>query len=298
MILIKTVATAMGIRSLVRQEIVLQAMAQCTTMRIATSLMLSSSVAIITQDAQAFSEMLCSALARAERAFAAVLLSIATTYHVVLKPNRDSEDKELLQAYRRLVKKAHPDKGGDEKTFQSLQAAREAWESARAKAAPRGRPQSSADELMLRVLSSGAGKQKHRVRGMSALLTYFGAWTLGLWHEFVAFVRSHMGPQSMSPWRATLEQSDAGMLHVHLALQFQNQVDRTSKYFTWKGRFPNASVHDYLGEGLARNPRFSQQTVGRDVFYVFADKEGTQRNEEGNVCVEGNCWVKVARATQ
>jgi hypothetical protein len=111
---------------------------------------------------------------------------------------------------------------------------------------------------------SGGGK-KHRIQSMSVLLTYFGVWTLALWHEFVAFVRTQMGPWSISRWCATLEKSNAGKLHVHLALQFQKRVDRSTKYFAWRGRFPNASVNDYLGEGLARNPHFFQQTVGRRV---------------------------------
>ena len=72
-----------------------------------------SSVAVFAQDGSTFGAMPCSALARTKRAFVAVLLSIARTYSLTLKTNRDSEDNELLQAYRRLVKKAHPDKGGD-----------------------------------------------------------------------------------------------------------------------------------------------------------------------------------------
>ena len=40
---------------------------------------------------------------------------------------------------------------------------------------------------------------------------------------------------------ATLEKSDAGKLHVHLALHFRQPVDRTVQFFAWKGRIPNAS---------------------------------------------------------
>ena len=39
-----------------------------------------------------------------------------------MKVNRDTEDQELLGAYRQVVKKAHPDKGGDKDKFQKLQA--------------------------------------------------------------------------------------------------------------------------------------------------------------------------------
>ena len=81
---------------------------------------------------------------------------------------------------------------------------------------------------------------------------------------------------------------------MHLALQFRSSVDRVAKYFSWKGRNPNASSYDYLGEGLCKNPRFLQQAVDRGFFYVFADKEGTQKDDEGRACVEGNhfpAWV-------
>ena len=69
-----------------------------------------------------------SALQVAKRAFVSVLLSVASTYSVKVKVNRDTKDKDLLGAYRQVVKKAHPDKGGDTAKFQRLQAAKEAWE--------------------------------------------------------------------------------------------------------------------------------------------------------------------------
>ena len=95
--------------------------------------------------------------------------------------------------------------------------------------------------------------------------------------------------------------TQAGNLHVHLAQQFRNAVDKTVVAFTWRERRRNASSADYLGEGLCKNPRYVQQAVDRGFFYVFADKVGTQRDELGNVCVDGNhfpCWVKVARASR
>ena len=73
-------------------------------------------------------------------------------------------------------------------------------------------------------------------------------------------------------WCATLEKSVAGKLHVHLALQFRQKVNRMSKFFAWKGRNPNASSQDYLRLGLNKNPRFLQQSVDRGFFYVYAEK--------------------------
>ena len=56
--------------------------------------------------------MVASALQLATRAFVRVLLALASQYSVSLSVNRDSSDVALLSAYRRLLKKAHPDKGG------------------------------------------------------------------------------------------------------------------------------------------------------------------------------------------
>ena len=69
-------------------------------------------MAVVPSSASAVGTMPCSALTRAKRAFVAVLSSIARVYGLASKTNKDSEDNELLQAYRRVVKKAHPDKGG------------------------------------------------------------------------------------------------------------------------------------------------------------------------------------------
>ena len=54
-----------------------------------------------------------SLLQRAKRAFVSVLLKLALDYGVAADVNRDSDDKVILQSYRRVVKKVHPDKGGN-----------------------------------------------------------------------------------------------------------------------------------------------------------------------------------------
>ena len=90
-------------------------------------------------------------------------------------------------------------------------------------------------------------------------------------------------------------------MHVHLVLQFCAAVDKTVASFEWEGRRPNVSSEDYLGEGLCSNTRFLQHSVDRGFFYVFADKLGTQKDELGKECVEGNhspCWVKAATASR
>ena len=74
-----------------------------------------------------------SLLQRAKRAFVSVLLKLAFDYGVAADVNRDSDDKVILQSDRRVIKKVHPDKGGNKKKFQALQSAKEAWDKARRK---------------------------------------------------------------------------------------------------------------------------------------------------------------------
>jgi hypothetical protein len=75
-------------------------------------------------------------------------------------------------------------------------------------------------------------------------------------------------------------------------LQFVKPVDRTAAGFIFEGRRPNASSSDYLGEGYCK--RRMQPSIDRGMFYVWADKKGTQRDHQGDLCVAGNyapCWT-------
>ena len=64
-----------------------------------------------------------STLLRAKRAFVTVLLRLAAACGLALEITRDSADGAILQAYRRVAKKVHPDKGGSKRKFQELQGA-------------------------------------------------------------------------------------------------------------------------------------------------------------------------------
>ena len=84
----------------------------------------------------------------AKRALVKVLLALAAVYGLVVSVSRDSADDAVKAAYRRVVKRAHPDKGGALADAQRLQAAKEAWDAAlgakRARAPPQGEPGGSA----------------------------------------------------------------------------------------------------------------------------------------------------------
>ena len=56
--------------------------------------------------------MAASTVLVAKRALVRLLLRLAVAYHVVISVNRDSEDRLVTAAYKKVILKAHPDKGG------------------------------------------------------------------------------------------------------------------------------------------------------------------------------------------
>ena len=65
--------------------------------------------------------MPCSPSDLAKRALVRQLISLARVCSVTLQLNRDFPDTDVLQAYRRLILKVHPDKGGKNVDFQCVQ---------------------------------------------------------------------------------------------------------------------------------------------------------------------------------
>ena len=166
-----------------------------------------------------------SLLTQATRAFVKVLLTLAQVYELALTVNRDSSEKDLLKAYRRVALKAHPDKGGSNKDFKTLQAAREKWEALRTTKTerPAGRRwgQAGTEATVASVVGSGSAPESYRVRGCSVLLTYHGFSDLASWREFLDFVEASLEKWGVEHWCATLERSTSGKLHTHLVLQFR-----------------------------------------------------------------------------
>ena len=118
------------------------------------------------------------------------------------------------------------------------------------------------------------------------LLTYQSFTSLDQWRRFVNCVKANVSAWNVKYWCATLETCKSGRLHAHLMLQFWVKQDRSSRAFAFEGINPNASAHDYLGEGVGR--RNPQQSIDRGFFYVFAKKLGTVVDEGGHECVTGN----------
>ena len=142
-------------------------------------------------------------------------------YGVPLGINRDSTDKVVLDSFRKVVRKVHPDKGGSNADVQKLNAARELWENLQKPKAAKstGGDQDGGGDVLGTVPSKGG----FRISSTAVLLTYSGIKDLGQWRDFLNFVRASLGVWGVWRWSATLEKSKTGNLHIHLMLRFANQ---------------------------------------------------------------------------
>lgn len=228
----------------------------------------------------------------AKRALVRVLLALAALYGVVLSLDREAPDTEVCKAYKRVALKAHPDKGGAVEHAQQLNTAKEAWDQARKTSKtgrpPRtgGQPEEKRHPQPAHLHGPGSTRKDFKVQSVGVLLTYSGVEDLSQWRRFVAHVRLHVSIWKVKYWCATLEATKEGKLHFHLYLQFTTAFNRDRRTFCFETLTPNASCNDLLGEGLCKKKL--QESLNRGFFYVWADKLGTQRDEEGRECVEGN----------
>ena len=69
----------------------------------------------------------------AKRALVTLLITLALTYNVHVKINRDAADDLVTKACRKVILKVHPDRGGCLGDAKRLNAARDEWESHRTK---------------------------------------------------------------------------------------------------------------------------------------------------------------------
>ena len=235
----------------------------------------------------------------AKRALVSLLLRLAVAYHVVIAVNRDSADRVVTDAYKKVILKAHPDKGGRTKDFQSLQDAKETWVNATREAnanQKKGRPKEDHNEggrkaprkksdhwpLDVDLPNADKSQKQYRIQSVFVLLTYFGINDIALWPRFCDHVS-----------KSRKKTRKSGSMHIHLALQFVRKVDRSSRFFSFEDlQPPRADLGDFLGGGV--NRKKMQMSVNRCMFYCFADKIGTVRDGQGKVCTAGNyypCWT-------
>jgi hypothetical protein len=143
--------------------------------------------------------------------------------------------------------------------------------------------------LPVELGSSTPRRKEYRIQAMAVLLTYNGFGDdIEQWLRFLSFVQARLRQWTVKHWCATLEAGQGEWRHAHLMLQFHQKVDRTTVSFKFDGKLPNASSTDLCGEGFGRKK--PQQSIDRGMFYVWADKIGTCRDPDGNICVSGNYW--------
>ncbi len=234
--------------------------------------------------------------------------------------------QEVLETHRKLLRKVHPDKGGDASDFRAARAAKAALDEAvkatgrapttSSPPAPPAQP-STRKRPAAAQQSSAAGPQPqpcrslvalsvelcpfctetqdgpargYRIQSNGVLLTYNGTQIAeeGAWAAFKAWVESNKGSWNVLYYCITMELCRRRRPHFHFMVQFRAAVDWPSSKFAFQGILPNARPTwlDYCREG--RNKKNPQQSLDRGFFYVFANKIGTCVDTNGSLCVHGN----------
>ena len=195
----------------------------------------------------------------AKRALGKRLRELAARYDVALTLTRDSSNKDVEKAFRKVSFKVHPDKGGVLLDFQRMSAANDAWQNLLKNTGPAGRPRGHG-----RQPKPGSGKpwavgvakeeKVYRVQSQAVLLTYqsFSAdivMFIPVWRRFVVFVEMKQKEWGVKYWTATAETNDDTRHHLHLMLQFATADDaRASNLYKFEG----ARVRQVLHTATAR----------------------------------------------
>jgi len=228
-----------------------------------------------------------SAVDLAKRALVILLKSLAASYGLSLELRRDTPDNLVRNACRKVSRKVHPDQGGDPEQQKALNNARDAWEEALKRSKGRGRPSSTGAVVSVWQQKKAEEKEKEfRFQSLGVLLTYQKFPDESCWKRFLVFLERCLSLWKVRFWCATLETNGDGTKHLHVMLQFYKAADRHAETFRFEGVRPNARPHDLLGEGWGG--RRLQASLDRGFFYTWAAKEGTARDEQGNLCVAGN----------
>ena len=133
----------------------------------------------------------------AARAFVAVRLLLARRYELVLEVNRGSSPERLLKAYRKVLLKAHPDKGGSKVDTPKLQAAKESWQKARRGSSRGSSTGSSTGSSRGSSRGSGRGSSRGSSRVPSRLQKLVGARRRNCTCKKTRFERSVMSESAV-----------------------------------------------------------------------------------------------------
>ena len=172
--------------------------------------------------------MACGERQVAKRALIKLLLALALTYSVHLQGlTQDSGEHDVLKAYKKLLLKAHPDKGGSVQHAQQLNDLKEAWQKCGSK---RGRkkqkePTTREKRASNKGQSSQAGSSDivstnepsatkgYRIQAAAVLLTYTGVTDMAQWQRFIVFVKGKQSEWKVKYWCITLVACKDGKLH-------------------------------------------------------------------------------------
>lgn len=174
----------------------------------------------------------------AKRALVKVLKKLAVKYGVKLKLTRDSTQKDVNAAFKKVSLRAHPDKGGEKTDFQNLSNANDSWQEALQNKGTPGRPSTEVGvprptTAAGSVLASLEEKKKFRVHSQAVLLTYQGFPAelnsfLEVWFSFLVFVQSNLRTWKVSQWSATAETNEdlinIAQLHLYISFRTVNEI--------------------------------------------------------------------------
>ena len=170
--------------------------------------------------------MVASAVQLAKRALVSLLLTLAQQYSVQIQLKREDDDNLVEAAFRKVVKKTHPDKGGKLAGQQRLQSTRERWRALKtARPTDRARPKVSSDLLPVQVAEPSSSKPYFIMS--SSVLLQCGSVSLGFVYRLLARSAAFLGRIALvcfngrvSVWKA------AHSHHVSVPLRFKEATSQ------------------------------------------------------------------------
>jgi hypothetical protein len=159
---------------------------------------------------------MASASDRAKRILVTLLKSLAAAYGFVLGLTRESGDKDVQKAFKKVLGKVTGEGGSNVVARRkSLNAARDAWQDAvqQARGQHGGKSGRNADQNTggEEVLEAAAWEERRapgagfRVRSRGVLLTYQKFPDTSVWERFLGFVADLVAKPGVRYWGATLE---------------------------------------------------------------------------------------------